>query len=133
MSWSRLSRSGVIPWPCLLALVISVCLNGDALADLVTAAVPKAQETTKSLYELSSSSKRELKSIQREREFERIAASFYHSRQFQLASDAAYQLAAMRKQRLGEHHPTYAVSLDNLGEIYRAQGNYREAALAFDA
>jgi hypothetical protein len=51
---------------------------------------------------------------------------------FVQALNSTRELTAIRKHTLGEKHPRYAASLNNLGELYRLLGQYHESESAFD-
>jgi tetratricopeptide (TPR) repeat protein len=57
---------------------------------------------------------------------ERIAA-YYEQGRYARAIPIAQRLCAFVKAHLGERHPYYAGSLNNLASLYEAQGRFAEA------
>ena len=53
--------------------------------------------------------------------------ALYHKGQYREAIDMAERVRDLSRQALGEDHPSYATSLNNLAGLYRAMGNYSAA------
>jgi CHAT domain-containing protein/tetratricopeptide (TPR) repeat protein len=54
-------------------------------------------------------------------------AELYRQGRYEDAVPIAVQVRELTRQDLGEDHPDYAASLNNLAELYRAMGNYAAA------
>lgn len=57
--------------------------------------------------------------------------ALYHQRKFSEAADVGEDALELRKSVLGERHPDYASSLNNLAGIYLSMGNYARAEHLF--
>ena len=61
------------------------------------------------------------------RRVDRQIARLYQQGKYAEALPLAQRAAEIRKRALGEDHPDYAASLNDIGELYRLQGKYAEA------
>jgi tetratricopeptide (TPR) repeat protein len=59
------------------------------------------------------------------------AGMLYQQGQYSEAAKVAEEALSVAEKTFGPDHPAVAVSLNNLGELYRAQGRYSEAEPLF--
>ena len=62
---------------------------------------------------------------------QRTTADLYDKGKYRDAIVAAKQVVEINRQLFGDNHPRYAASVNNLGELYRAQAEYTKAEVAF--
>ena len=79
------------------------------------------------LKQLSTLTQKQREELDRAEQLNQQCVTDYDSGNYEQAIEAASKAAVIRKKTLGQEHPEYATTLNNLASLYKSMGDYARA------